>query len=43
MVLPLPAVPYNSSMGFYSTPFGQNWITRQVTKRLSKDLHTKIE
>ncbi|MCG2617318.1 translocation/assembly module TamB domain-containing protein [Terrimonas sp. NA20] len=28
---------------FIQTPFGQNWITRVVTKRLSKDLHTKIE
>ena len=28
---------------FIQTPFGQNWITGQVTKRLSKDLNTKIE
>lgn len=28
---------------FIQTPFGQNWITGIVTKRLSKDLHTKIE
>lgn len=28
---------------FIQTPFGQNWITGQVTKRLSKDLQTKIE
>lgn len=28
---------------FIHTPFGQNWITGQVTARLSKDLNTKIE
>lgn len=28
---------------FIQTPFGQNWITGIVVKRLSKDLHTKIE
>ena len=27
---------------FIQTPFGQNWIARQVTKRLSKDLQTKV-
>ncbi|HQV59255.1 MAG TPA: translocation/assembly module TamB domain-containing protein [Chitinophagaceae bacterium] len=27
---------------FIQTPFGQNWIARQVTSRLSKDLQTKI-
>ncbi|HKB44195.1 MAG TPA: hypothetical protein VKC90_07390, partial [Chitinophagaceae bacterium] len=27
---------------FIQTPLGQNWITRQVTKRLSRDLQTKI-
>lgn len=27
---------------FIQTPFGQNWIGRQVTKRLSKELQTKI-
>ena len=27
---------------FIQTPFGQNWIARQVTKRLSRDLQTKI-
>ena len=27
---------------FIQTPFGQNWIARQVTKRLSKTLHTKV-
>ncbi len=27
---------------FIQTPFGQNWIGRQVTKRLSKDLQTKV-
>lgn len=27
---------------FIQTPFGQNWIARQVTKRLSRDLETKI-
>lgn len=27
---------------FIQTPFGQNWIAKQVTKRLSKDLQTKI-
>ncbi|MGB3006068.1 MAG: translocation/assembly module TamB domain-containing protein [Chitinophagaceae bacterium] len=27
---------------FIQTPFGQNWIARQVTKRLSNDLQTKI-
>lgn len=27
---------------FIQTPFGQNWIARQVTKRLSKNLHTKV-
>ncbi|MGK2862584.1 MAG: translocation/assembly module TamB domain-containing protein [Chitinophagaceae bacterium] len=28
---------------FIQSPFGQNWITQQVTQRLSKDLHTHIE
>ncbi len=28
---------------FIQTPFGQNWIIRQVTSRLSHDLQTKIE
>ncbi|HEY6504229.1 MAG TPA: translocation/assembly module TamB domain-containing protein [Chitinophagaceae bacterium] len=28
---------------FIQTPFGQNWITKQVTNRLSKDLNTKVE
>ncbi|MEI9912850.1 MAG: hypothetical protein WDO71_26335 [Bacteroidota bacterium] len=28
---------------FIHTPWGQNWITGQVTSRLSKDLNTKIE
>jgi len=27
---------------FIQTPFGQNWIARQVTKRLSYDLQTKV-
>lgn len=27
---------------FIQTPFGQNWITGQVTKRLSRDLETKV-
>ena len=27
---------------FIQTPFGQNWIGRQVTKRLSRDLQTKV-
>ncbi|HRG84013.1 MAG TPA: hypothetical protein PLO99_15940, partial [Chitinophagaceae bacterium] len=27
---------------FIQTPFGQNWIVKQVTKRLSKDLQTKV-
>lgn len=27
---------------FIQTPFGQNWIARQVTKRLSKALDTKV-
>ena len=27
---------------FIQTPFGQNWIAGQVTKRLSRDLHTKV-
>ncbi|HUR65947.1 MAG TPA: translocation/assembly module TamB domain-containing protein [Chitinophagaceae bacterium] len=27
---------------FIQTPFGQNWLARQVTKRLSRDLQTKI-
>ena len=27
---------------FINTPFGQNWIGRQVTKRLSRDLQTQI-
>jgi hypothetical protein len=27
---------------FIQTPFGQNWIGRQVTKRLSHDLKTKV-
>ncbi len=27
---------------FIQTPFGQNWITKKVTNRLSKDLQTKI-
>ncbi len=27
---------------FIQTPFGQNWIGRQVTSRLSRDLKTKI-
>jgi hypothetical protein len=27
---------------FIQTPFGQNWIARQVTKKLSRDLQTKI-
>ncbi len=27
---------------FIQTDFGQNWIARQVTKRLSRDLQTKI-
>jgi len=27
---------------FIQTPFGQNWIARQVTKRLSADLQTKV-
>jgi hypothetical protein len=28
---------------FIQTPFGQNWITKQVVGRLSRDLQTKIE
>ncbi len=28
---------------FIQTPFGQNWITKQVTTRLSKNLGTKVE
>lgn len=27
---------------FIQSPWGQNWIVRQVTSRLSKDLQTKI-
>jgi hypothetical protein len=27
---------------FIQTPFGQNWIARQVTQRLSRDLETKV-
>jgi len=27
---------------FIQTPYGQNWIGRQVTKRLSRDLQTKV-
>ncbi len=27
---------------FIQTPFGQNWIARQVTKKLSRDLQTKV-
>lgn len=27
---------------FIQTPFGQNWIAKQVTKRLSKDLQTRV-
>jgi autotransporter translocation and assembly factor TamB len=27
---------------FIQTPWGQNWIVKQVTHRLSKDLQTKI-
>ncbi len=27
---------------FIRTPLGQNWIARQVTNRLSRDLHTKV-
>lgn len=27
---------------FLQTPFGQNWIVRQITKRLGRDLQTKI-
>lgn len=27
---------------FINTDFGQNWIARKVTNRLSKDLHTKV-
>ncbi len=27
---------------FIQTPWGQNWIGRQVTKRLSRDLQTKV-
>lgn len=27
---------------FIQTPFGQNWIAKQVTKRLSKDLQTNV-
>ena len=27
---------------FIQTPFGQNWLAKQVTKRLSRDLQTKI-
>jgi hypothetical protein len=28
---------------FIETPFGQNWIAQQVTNRVSKSLHTKVE
>jgi hypothetical protein len=28
---------------FIQTPFGQNWIVKQVTKRLSRDLQTKVK
>jgi hypothetical protein len=28
---------------FVQTPFGQNWLVAKVTKRLSKDLNTRIE
>jgi hypothetical protein len=28
---------------FIQTPFGQNWIVKKVTTRLSKDLNTRIE
>lgn len=28
---------------FIQTPFGQNWIAKQVTKRLSRDLQTKVK
>jgi hypothetical protein len=28
---------------FIQTPFGQNWIARQVVSRLSKNLQTKVE
>ena len=28
---------------FIQSPFGQNWITHQVAKRLSKDLNTNIQ
>jgi len=28
---------------FIQTPYGQNWITGQVTSRLSKELHTRVE
>ncbi|MEI9946402.1 MAG: hypothetical protein WDN26_19550 [Chitinophagaceae bacterium] len=28
---------------FIQTPFGQNWIVKKVTSRLSKDLHTTVE
>ncbi|HSU26820.1 MAG TPA: hypothetical protein VLJ68_00440, partial [Chitinophagaceae bacterium] len=27
---------------FIQTPFGQNWIARQVTKKLSRDLQTQV-
>jgi hypothetical protein len=27
---------------FIQTPLGQNWIARQVTKKLSRNLHTKV-
>lgn len=27
---------------FIQTPFGQNWIARQVTKKLSRDLQTRV-
>lgn len=28
---------------FIQTPFGQNWIVKQVTKRLSRDLQTRVK
>lgn len=28
---------------FIETPFGQNWITKKITQRFSKDLNTRIE
>lgn len=27
---------------FIETPFGQNWIAKQITKKFSKELKTKI-